>query len=71
MVDKFGAYGIVTETAGAGLWFEPYDADNRHKTNVSREIEIFYDYLLLECTDAAYPIFEDKFETALSHHKSR
>ena len=29
----------------------------------------YLDYLLLECTDTAYPIVEDKFETALSHHE--
>ena len=69
MVDIFGEYGIATETAGAGYWFEPYDVNNPYNTNASREIEIFYDYLLLECTDTAYPIFEDKFETALSHHE--
>merc|ERR1712086_730031 len=69
MVDKFDKYGIVTETAGADLGFEPYDVNNPYNTNASREIEVFYDYLLLECTDTAYPIFEDKFETALSHHE--
>merc|ERR1712166_1603755 len=69
MVDTFGEYGIATETAGAGYLFEPYDVNNPYNTNASREIEVFYDYLLLECTDTAYPIFQDKFETALSHHE--
>merc|ERR1712166_50939 len=69
MVDTFGEYGIATETAGAGYLFEPYDVNNPYNTNASREIEVFYDYLLLECTDTAYPIFEDKFETALSYHE--
>merc|ERR1712086_316982 len=69
IVDKFDKYGIVTETAGADLSFEPYDADNMYNTNAPREMEVFYDYLLLQCTDTAYPIFEDKFETALTHNE--
>jgi len=50
-------------------WFIPYSKDAPHRTNASRETEIFYDYLLLQASDTAYPIFEDKFESALSHNE--
>jgi hypothetical protein len=65
MVEKFAKYGIKTESIAADVKWNPYDASNRHNTNPSREIEIWYDYMAMRATDTAYPIFNKNFDTAL------
>ena len=65
----FKKYGIDTEIIGAGCTHAAYNKNDAYNTSLSREIEIFQDFLLLECTDTAYPIFESKFETALTHNE--
>ena len=69
MVDKFEEYGIAAETVGAGVNWNFYNADKPYNSNPAREVEIVYDYSLLQCTDTTYPILEERFEAALSRNE--
>ena len=65
---KFKEYGIGTVViAGELEGFAQYDKDKPNNTNPAREMEVFMDYMLLQSTDTAYPIFEPKFASALNH----
>ena len=64
---QFQDYGIGTVAIGESLGWNKYDKSDPSNTNPAREMEIFMDYLLLKCTDTAYPIFSSKFESALTH----
>ena len=66
MKEKYAEYGIATESIAADIEWCGYNEEIRDNTNPSREIEIWYDYMAMRATDTIYPIFDKKFETALS-----
>ena len=67
--ENFKTFGIDTTAIAEDLEWNQYNAQDKFVTNPAREMEVFMDYLLLECTDTAYPIFCSKFETALTHNE--